>query len=124
MFELCESIATELTEMPATLDKDDCERLIELVRMNEVIYDASHEDYKDAQLVQHVWTTIASEMGKNDLDGKYSVSCVSLSFFHFFFLHFLFFIFSQYLSRCRLHRGYASLTTVMRCGQQQISRRD
>lgn len=84
MFELCNSIATELSEMPATLDKDDCEKLIELVRINEVIYDASHEDYKDAQLVQHVWTTIASAMGKNDLDGKYrllSVSCESLSVF-------------------------------------------
>ena len=69
------------SEMPATLDKDDCEKLIELVRINEVIYDASHEDYKDAQLVQHVWTNIASAMGKNDLDGKYRLlSLVSRRF--------------------------------------------
>lgn len=57
--------------MRTTLETADYEKLIELVRMHEFLYDASHEGHKDTQLVQTAWKSIAKEMGRRDLDGKY-----------------------------------------------------
>lgn len=47
------------------------ENLVELVRANPVLYDATLSEYKrDAQSVQTVWTSIAEAMGRRDVDGE------------------------------------------------------
>lgn len=40
------------------------EKLIELVRINPVLYDARSSDHKDVQLIHNTWASIADSMGK------------------------------------------------------------
>lgn len=48
--------------------KMDIEKLIELVRTYQVLYDTSHEDYMRTKLKDGIWKKIAEEM---NTDGKY-----------------------------------------------------
>ena len=46
------------------------ELLIELVRINPVLYDARHSAHKDGQLLLNTWNSIAAELGLSGMDGK------------------------------------------------------
>lgn len=41
------------------------ERIIELVRKHPILYDLSHEDYKNIRKKDKVWTKIGEELGEN-----------------------------------------------------------
>lgn len=43
------------------------EKLIEIVRKYPILYDLSHEDYKNIRKKDNVWDTIGEEIGE---DGK------------------------------------------------------
>jgi len=51
------------------LTKDTTENLIEIVRGNPALYDASLPEYKDASIVKNLWISVAKEMEIDGLTG-------------------------------------------------------
>ncbi|XP_059173931.1 uncharacterized protein LOC131954339 isoform X2 [Physella acuta] len=52
---------------PLSLEEN--EKLIELVRQNHALYDATCHEHKDVQFIQGIWSGIAIEMGRSNMDG-------------------------------------------------------
>ena len=48
------------------------EKLINLVKNQTDLYDQTAEGYKDTVFIARIWSSIASDMGRKDVDGKYS----------------------------------------------------
>ena len=44
--------------MPRRTERFNYERLIELVREREMLYNPAHESYKDAQMLKNIWNSI------------------------------------------------------------------
>jgi hypothetical protein len=51
-------------------DQNNCEKLIELIRENPVLYDCSRKEYKDADIVTNTWKSIISRLEIPGLTGK------------------------------------------------------
>jgi hypothetical protein len=51
------------------ISKNNTEKLIEIVRENPELCDASLSDYKDTLVIKNIWSSVAKEMKIQDLTG-------------------------------------------------------
>ena len=73
------SVVSSLFDCIHILVSMSTEKLIELVKSHQVLYDMSHADYKNIRIKDKVWSTIANELGHNS--GKYD-------YYHYFVIDF------------------------------------
>ena len=57
--------------MPRTKSSNhEIEKLVELVRENQFLYDTSEDENKDQKKVDNAWSSIAKLMDRDDVTGK------------------------------------------------------